>query len=83
MKLDAILKAIEALTVRIGALENIASGIGTSLGAKILQPTQHIAVEGPTTLPSQRNGCSCQYFDDGTAKYREPRISLPEKFFET
>jgi hypothetical protein len=38
-KLDAILKAIEALTIRIGALENLASGIGISSGAEIPQPT--------------------------------------------
>jgi hypothetical protein len=29
-KLDAVLKAIEALTAKIGALENLASGIGTT-----------------------------------------------------
>jgi hypothetical protein len=78
-KLDAVLKAIEALTARTGALENLASRIGTSPRAKIPQPTQHVAIEGPTPLPSQGNGCSCQYLD-GAAKYREPRISLLEKF---
>ena len=79
-KLHAVLKAIEALTIRIWALENLASGIGTSPEAKIPQPRQHIAVEGPTPLPSQGTSCSRQYLDDGVAKYREPSISLPEKF---
>ena len=37
-KLDAVLKAIEALTARTRALENLALGIDTSLGAKIPQP---------------------------------------------
>jgi hypothetical protein len=53
LKLDVVLKAIEALTVRTGALENLASGVATSLGAEIPQPMQHVAVEGPTPLPSQ------------------------------
>jgi hypothetical protein len=74
------LKAIEALTVITRALENLASGIGTSPGAEIPQPMQHVAVEGPTPLPSQGNSCSYQYLDGGAAKYREPRVSLPEKF---
>jgi hypothetical protein len=82
-KLDAILKVIEALTARTGALENLASGIGTSPGAEIPQPIQHVVVEGPTLLPFQGNGCSRQYLDNGTAKYREPRISLPKKFDRT
>jgi hypothetical protein len=79
-KLDATLKAIEALTARTGALKNLASGIGISLGAEIPQPMQHVTVEGPTPLPSQGNGCSRQYLDDGATKYREPRVNLPEKF---
>jgi hypothetical protein len=78
--LDAVLKATEALIARTGALENLASGVGTSPGAKIPQLTQHVAVEGPTPLPSQRNNCSNQNLDGGGAKYREPRVSLPEKF---
>ena len=36
-KLDAVLKAIEALTARIEALENLASGVGTSTKAEIPQ----------------------------------------------
>jgi hypothetical protein len=59
-KLDATLKAIEALTARTGALKNLASIIGTSPGAEIPQPTQHVAVEGPIPLPFQGNGCSYQ-----------------------
>jgi hypothetical protein len=78
-----VLKAIEALTARTRALENLALGIGSSLRAEIPQPTQHVVVEGPTPLPSQGNGCSRQYLDDGTAKYREPRVSLSEKFDKT
>jgi hypothetical protein len=54
-KLDAVLKAIEALIARTEALENLASGIGTSQRAKIPQLMQHVIVEGPTPLPSQRN----------------------------
>jgi hypothetical protein len=38
-KLDVVLKAIEALTARTGALENLASRIGTSPRAEIPQPT--------------------------------------------
>jgi hypothetical protein len=51
-KLDAFLKAIEALTPRIRALENLASTVGISLGAEISQPMQHVVVEGPIPLPS-------------------------------
>jgi hypothetical protein len=80
LKLDVVLKAIEALTVRTGALENLASGVATSLGAEIPQPMQHVAVEGPTPLPSQGNNCFHQNLDGGATKYREPRVSLPEKF---
>jgi hypothetical protein len=47
-----VLKAIEALTARTRALENLALGIGSSLRAEIPQPTQHVVVEGPTPLPS-------------------------------
>jgi hypothetical protein len=57
-KLDTVLKAIEALTTRIGALENLASGVGTSPGAEILQSTQHVTVEGPIPLPCQGNNYS-------------------------
>ena len=35
-KLDVVLKAIEALTTKIGALEDLAWRVGTSLGAKFL-----------------------------------------------
>jgi hypothetical protein len=35
-KLDAVLKAIKALTAITGALENLASGIDTSQGAEIM-----------------------------------------------
>jgi hypothetical protein len=35
-KLDVVLKAIEALTARTGALENLASGVGTSQGTESL-----------------------------------------------
>jgi hypothetical protein len=38
-KLDVVLKAIEALTARTRALENLALGIGTSPRAEIPQPT--------------------------------------------
>jgi hypothetical protein len=38
-KLDVVLKAIEALTTRTRALENLALGIGTSPRAEIPQPT--------------------------------------------
>jgi hypothetical protein len=57
------------------ALENLASGVGTSQRAKTPQP-----VEGPTPLPSQRNNCSNQNLSGGTAKFKEPRVSLLEKF---
>jgi hypothetical protein len=79
-KLNAVLKAIEALTARSGALENFASGVGTSPRAKIPQPTQHVVVEGPTLLPYKKNSCSNQNFDGGAAKFREPRVSNLEKF---
>jgi hypothetical protein len=61
-KLDVVLKAIEALIARTRALENLASRIGTSQGAKIPQPMQHVAVEDPTPLPSQGNGCFRQWW---------------------
>jgi hypothetical protein len=38
-KLDVVLKAIEALTTRTRALENLALGICTSPRAEIPQPT--------------------------------------------
>jgi hypothetical protein len=79
-KLNAVLKAIEALTVRTGALKNLASGVGISPKAKIPQSIRHIAVEGPTPLPSQGNNCFNQNLDGGAATYREPRVSLIEKF---
>jgi hypothetical protein len=82
-KLDAVFKTIEALTARTGALENLASKVGTSLGAEIPQSTQHVTVEGPSPLPSQGNNCSNQNLDGGAAKYREPRVSLPKKFDDT
>jgi hypothetical protein len=56
--LDAVLKAIEALILRTGVLDNFASGVGTSQEAKIPQLVQHAAIEGPTPLPSQGNNCS-------------------------
>jgi hypothetical protein len=71
--LNVVLKAIEALKERTGALENLASWVGTSPGAKIPQLTQHITIEGPTPMPSQGNNCSNQNLDGGVAKYREPR----------
>jgi hypothetical protein len=52
-KLDTVLKSIEVLTARIGALENFALEVGISQGAEIPQPVQYIAVEGPIPLPSQ------------------------------
>jgi hypothetical protein len=52
-KLDVVLKAIEALTARTEALENLASAVGTSPGTEIPQLMQNVAVEGPTPLPSQ------------------------------
>jgi hypothetical protein len=82
-KLDAVLKAIEALTARTGALENLASWIGISPEAEIPQSMQHVAVEDPTPLPSQRNNYFNQNLDGSATKYREPRISLPEKFDDT
>jgi hypothetical protein len=54
-KLDAVLKAIEALTAKTGALENLALRVGISPGAEIPQSMQHVAVEGPIPLPSQGN----------------------------
>jgi hypothetical protein len=80
LKLDAILKAIEALTTRFGALENLASGVGTCPRVEISQSTQNIAVEGPTPLQSQGNNYFNQNLNGGAAKYREPRVSLLEKF---
>jgi hypothetical protein len=53
-KLDVVLKAIEALTARTGALENLASRIGTSPRAEIPQPTQHVAVGRPNTIAISR-----------------------------
>jgi hypothetical protein len=82
-KLDAILKAIEVLTARTGALENMTSGIGTSPGAEIPQLTEHVEVKGLRPLPSQGNNSSNQVLDGGAAKYREPRVSLSEKFYGT
>jgi hypothetical protein len=82
-KLDAVLKAIKALTAITGALENLASGIDTSQGAEILQPMQHVAVEGPTSWPSQGKNCSNQNLGGGTANFKESRVSLPEKFDNT
>jgi hypothetical protein len=77
------LKAIEALTARTRALKNLASWVGTSQGAEIPQPMQHLVVEGPTLLPSQGNNCSNQNLHGGTANFRKPRVSLPEKFDST
>jgi hypothetical protein len=79
-KLAAVLKAIEALIARIGALENLASEVGISQGAKILQPMQHVAIEGPTPLPSQGNNCSNQNLGGGATNLKKPRISLSENF---
>jgi hypothetical protein len=73
LKLDAVLKAIEALTTRTGVLENLASGVGISQGAKILQPMQHVAVEGLTPLTSQGNNCSNQNLSGGGANFREAK----------
>jgi hypothetical protein len=53
------------------------------LGTEIPQPTQHIAVEGSTSLPSQGNNCSHQNLDGGATKYRKPRVSLHKKFDST
>jgi hypothetical protein len=69
LKLDVVLKAIEALIARIWALENLASAIGTRPRAEIPQSLQYIAVEGPTPLPYQRNNCSNQNLDGGDAKF--------------
>ena len=44
---------------------------------------QHIVVESPISLSSQRNNCSNQNLDGGAAKYKEPRISFPQKFDNT
>jgi hypothetical protein len=82
-KLYAVLKAIEALIAKIGALKNLVSGAGTSPRAEILRPTQHVVVEGPTLLSSQGNNCFNQNLDGGVVKFREPRVSLPEKFDST
>ena len=82
-KLNAILKAIEALTTRTKALENLASRVGTSQGAETFQPMQYVAAEDPTLLPSQENNCSNQNLGGGTAKFRESKVSLPEKFDNT
>jgi hypothetical protein len=82
-KLNAILKTIEALTVRTRALENLALRDGTSPGAEIPQSMQHVAVEGPVPLPSQGNNCSNQILDGDATKYREPRVSHLEKFNAT
>jgi hypothetical protein len=79
-KLDMVLKAIEALTVRTRALENLASGVGTSIEARIHHPMQHVAVEGPTPLPSQGNNCSNKNLNGSATKFKEPMVSLPEKF---
>jgi hypothetical protein len=82
-KLAAVLKAIETLTVRTRALENFASGVGTSQGVETPQSIQHIAIQGPILLPSQGNNCSNQNLDDGATNFREPRVSLLEKFDDT
>jgi hypothetical protein len=79
-KINAVLKTIEALTAKTEALEILASGVGIIPGAEILQSMQHIAIEGPIPLPSLKNNCSNQNLDGGTAKYREPKVSLSEKF---
>jgi hypothetical protein len=68
------------MIARTRALENFASRVGTSQGAETPQPVQHIAVEGPTPLPSQGNNCFNQNLDGGVAKFKEPKISLLEKF---
>ena len=83
LELDGVFKTIKALIVRIGALENLSFKVGTSLGAKIPQSIQHVVVEGPSPLPSQGTNCSNQNLDGSTAKYREPRVSLPKKFDDT
>jgi hypothetical protein len=79
-KLDAVLKTIEALIAKTGALKNLALGVGTSQGAEIPQPMQHIVVEGPIPMPSQGNNCSNQNLSGGVANFKEPRFNLPEKF---
>ena len=79
-KLDAILKAIEASIARIGALENLALGVGISQGAGIPHSIQHIAIDSATTLPPQKNDCSNQNLSGGIPKFRKPRVSLREKF---
>jgi hypothetical protein len=79
-KLDAALRAIEALTTKIRDLDIFVTRVGTSLGVEISQTTQHVVVEGPTPLSSQGNNCSNQDFSDYVAKFREPRVSLLEKF---
>jgi hypothetical protein len=68
------------MIARTRALENFASRVGTSQGAETPQPVQHIAVEGPTPLPSQGNNCFNQKLGGGVAKFKEPKISLLEKF---
>jgi hypothetical protein len=82
-KLDVVLKAIEALTVITRALKSLASGVGTSQRAEIPQPMQHVAVEGPTPLPSQGNNCSNQNLDGGVANFRKSKINLLEKLNST
>jgi hypothetical protein len=79
-KLEAVLRAIKALTARIEALENFVIRVGINLGAKISQSTQHIAVKGPTPLSSQKNNCSNQNLNSGAAKFRESRVNFLEKF---
>jgi hypothetical protein len=79
-KLDVVLKAIEALAARTRALENLAIGIGTSPRAEIPQSKQHVAIKGPTLLPSQGNNFSIQNLDRGAIKFKEPRINFSNMF---
>jgi hypothetical protein len=41
---------------------------------------QHVAVKGPTPLPSQGNNCSNQNLGGSAANFEKPRVSLLEKF---
>jgi hypothetical protein len=82
-KLDAVLRAIEALTLRTRALKSLASRVGTSQRIEIPQPIQHVAIEGPIPLPSQGNNCSNQNLNSGAANFRELKVCFLEKFDDT
>jgi hypothetical protein len=80
-KLDTVLKAIEALSIRTNEIESFVSRLHNDLGAGPSQtsPAPQVFPSGePSILPIQEENPSTQHVE--TLRIKEPRISLPDKF---